>query len=456
MKNSNKNEKNTFYPKVLFTTGLPRTFRASNIAHLYEVAQVYPVVLLSEELDSETEKILRNKKLFPKLEKIIPYRQFTGPKASLFSPFKNYYYYKLAKNVIKQYKPDILIMGEGYLFQLYLSRFAKQQKSTLHISIQGGISGKINEVKLWSLLLSTYLKTPPFLPLRIRTFITRCKRYLAHFFYYWILPLTVGQLPFLGNTSIFLQKGEEGLRYCDYALLYPKRDINLFMETRVPLEKLYILPHPFKKENTRKFLEKIYFSSATPIKKDKKVVTIILPDVEVGFRRKDYSLISKGERIKKGKEIISLISQILEGWKIYIKPHPSIKTNEELKKIFEPILEKITVVESQEPVDKYIKISDLIIGFSPQSTSLFTASLYLVQKIILSLDFFNELLGDVYKDFEGIEYISEKDKFIQTLECIRDGKFKKKICKKESKMEEREFSATCQVLEHLYKKFLEK
>lgn len=45
--------------KVLFYTGAPRAFRTTLIGHLYEIYQVYPIVILSEELDLETESVLK-------------------------------------------------------------------------------------------------------------------------------------------------------------------------------------------------------------------------------------------------------------------------------------------------------------------------------------------------------------------------------------------------------------
>ena len=70
--------------KVLFYTFTPRAFRSTLIGHLYEICQAYPTILLAEELDDETARILRDKKLFPYLERIIPVRQFTASD-SIFS-----------------------------------------------------------------------------------------------------------------------------------------------------------------------------------------------------------------------------------------------------------------------------------------------------------------------------------------------------------------------------------
>ena len=59
MINKTKKE-NQFY--VIFRATNPILFRSTSIGYLYEIAQKYPVALLTEELDSETKKILSNKK----------------------------------------------------------------------------------------------------------------------------------------------------------------------------------------------------------------------------------------------------------------------------------------------------------------------------------------------------------------------------------------------------------
>ena len=452
----NSNKKNTFYPKVLFTTGLPRTFRASNIAHLYEISQVYPVILLSEEFDPETEKILHNKKLFPKLKEIIPYRQFTGQRVNLFSPFKNYYFYKLAKDVINRVKPDILIAGDDYLFQLYLSRFAKKIKLVLHIAIQGGLRVKKKDTKLWSELTSAYLKAPSFLPFPVKILFIRVKNYLGHFFYYWILPLLVGELPFRGKSSFILREGDDAMRACDYSIVYSKRDYNLAIENGVPPEKLYVLTHPLARKETKEFFERTLILK--PKKKNQtegKTVTLLLTDEPIGVKREDLSLISRKERKRIRLEIINSVFQILKDWKIFIKPHPDTRDITEIKKTFEAISDNIKVTDPSVPVDKYVKISNVIIEFPRSiSTVLSDSSLLYPEKPIISLDLHHEFFGDVYKDFDGIEYIDDKEKFINLLREIRDNKFLKKKYEPKTKLEQNEFSSTVEVLEHLINKKL--
>jgi hypothetical protein len=433
--------------KIIFHTHIARAFRTTLIGHLYELCQVYPTILLSEKLDPETEEVLKNKELFPKLEKIIPIEQFTKRNLLL----KNRYIFQLAKKVIEEYKPNIVITAtDMYPFEMYLMRFAKKINA-LNIAIQpfNIVESKITEK--WVDLINSYLRFPSFLPFKLRMFLVKCRKYFGHFLYYWILPLTVEEKPFFGKSSYILRKGNSGMRDADYQIVFSKRDYDIYLKDGVPAEKLYILDHPLARR-TRKFFERVYFNKAKKYKKDKKIVILMLPEAEIGFKRKDLSLISKEEREKNWIEIIRLVSKIFSEWKVYIKPHPDIKNVNKIKENFESLSENIEVVNPQEPADKYIEIGDVIIGLPlSASTALFTASLQCPEKPIISLDFLQEILGDCYKNFEGIEYIDSEKKFINILELIGDNKYKKKQGElKEEELREKEFSDTIELIEYLF------
>jgi len=105
----------------------------------------------------------------------------------------------------------------------------------------------------------------------------------------------------------------------------------------------------------------------------------------------------------------------------------------------------------REPADKYIEMARVIVGLPlSASTTLFTASLQCPQKPILSLDFEKELLGDYYKNFEGIEYIDNEKDFLRILELIRDNKYYKKNYR--TKLKADSFSNATELLEHLVQK----
>ncbi len=438
--------------KVLFYANAIRAFRATHIGHLYEIVQKYPTILLSEKLDSETEKIINDKKLFPKLEKIIPVDQCPGGRQNLWAEIKqNKKLHKLAKDVVRKYKPDVLITSTDIhsLFEMYLFRFAKRTDA-LKIVIQPSNIGNSKAAEKWVDFLNTYLRFPEFLPFWLRLFLVKCRKYFGHFLYLWVLPLLVGERPFLGKASYILRKGNIGMGDSDCLITFSKRDYDVFLKDGVPPEKLYILAHPLARKN-REFFEKVFFNKPKKEKKSSKVVLLLFPIEEIGFRRKDYSLIRGEERYKKWKEIAILIFKNLPDWKIIVKPHPDLKDINEIKSLFSFNSGDIEVVDPKEQVDKFIEIADIIVGLPlSSSTTLFTASLQCPEKPILSLDFLQEVFGDYYKNFEGIEYIDNKDNFVNILQLIRDNKYQKKYQKPEKrKLNEKEFPNTVAMIESL-------
>ena len=439
-------KKNKDCLKVLFQSMNPQLFRATFIGYLYEIAQNHQVVLLTGEVDSYTKKILEDKSLFPGLEKIIFFESaFYG---DIFR--KNYRLCRKLKKAVQEYNPDIVIAHTDiWPADMYLLRFAKRA-GAITVAIQAGfkIAGE-RKLYLWSCLMNSYLKMPRFLPFPVRLFLVKMKKYIGHFFYYWILPITVGEMPFPGKTSFAFWDESSGLRDADYSTVFSKRDYDLCIKDGVKPEKLVVLGHPLEHKSAKNFFEKAYFSQNRE-KENSKTLTIMWPDEKIGFRRRDYSLISEEKMRENRVKTIKLIAEKLADWKIFIKPHPAVKNASEVKEFLGPIPNNVSIVEPRKPADKYIEMSSVIVGTSPPSTTLFTASKQNLKKIILSLNLNNEFLGDVYKDFNGIEYINNEEKFINVLNLIRDNKY----YKKHSLGSDFDFSDANELLKYIYTRHL--
>lgn len=419
-----KEDKKSF--RILFYIANPFIFRTAAIGYLYELSQVYQVFFFSEELDSETGNIILNKRLFPRIEKIVPIRQFTGKKRNLF--FQNSYLYKLTKDAIENYKPDVIICSSDThsLFELYLMRLAKRKK-ILKIALQTANIAHSDTLARKVDLTNAYSLFPKFLPLFFKFFLAKCRKYVGHLIYYWFLPLIVGEAPFFGKSSYILYIGISGMRDTDFQTVFSDEDYKIYLKEGVPAEKLKFLRHPLKSE-TREFFRKNLWQSAQKEKKNQKIITVLLPEDEIGFERKKLSLISKEKMEKTRVDIINLIVKILNNWTIFLKPHPDIKDIKTAIKPFKFISSRIKILDFKEPADKYIGISDAILELPlAAGTTIFTAALQCPEKPIIALDFNKELLGNHYKDFEGIEYIDNKEKLINILELIKDEKYQKKI-----------------------------
>jgi len=450
MKKNSKKEKKY---KVLFYTSISRLFRTTLIGHLYEIARVYPTIVLSEELDSETMEIIKDKNLFPNIIEII----------RIDSPFygkivgKNRKMYKTIKNTVLRYKPDIVMApNDMNPAELYLMRCARRV-GAVNIVTQAGMRAKeLKNLALFSSMNNAYVKMPSFLPLNIKLFFVKLKKLLGYILYYWFLPLTVGELPFFGKSSFIHLKGTPGMRDGDYYIVFSKREYDICIKEGTSPEKLYILSHPLARNIMKNFLKtKTTSNLSVKQEKNKKVLTLMFPTEEVGFRGADFHLIPKEEILKNKIRIVSLTAGILKNWKIFIKPHPLMAELPELlqktTQTFESISKQIKVISPLESADKYIEMSDVIMGIPPASNVLFTASLQCPEKTILSIDLKREFLGDAYKNFEGIEYVDSEKKLIGALEMIKDDKYSKKYNKKPM-TKSNEFSNAIDMLECLFNK----
>lgn len=455
-KMTGKTKKNDDCFKVLFQSMNPQLFRTTLIGYLYEIAQRHRVVLLTNEIDSHTKKILCDKNLFPGLEKIILFESaFNG---DIFR--KNYRLCKKLREAVIDYNPDIVIAhSDIWPADMYLLRFAKRV-GAITVAIQTGfkVAGE-RKLYLWSCLMNSYIKMPDFLPLSVRLFFVKIKKYLGHFFYYWILPLIAGEMPFPGKTSFVFWDEGSGLRDADYSAVFSKRDYDLCVKEGVNPEKLFVIGHPLEHKATKEFFEKTYFSQnrEKPTQtrqrggneaggENSRTLTIMWPDEKIGFKKGDYSLISGKEIQENRKKIVKLISEKLVDWKIFIKPHPAVRNTSEIKEFLGQVPNNVSIIEPSEPADKYIEMSSVIVGVPPPSTTLFTASKQNPKKIILSLNLNNEFLGDVYKNFDGIEYIDNEKRLIATLNLIKDDKY----YKKHGADSNSDFSDTDELLNYLY------
>jgi hypothetical protein len=432
--------------KILFYTSIPRAFRATLIGYLYELSRFHSIILLSEDIDVETQRIVADKTIFPGVEKIIKVDQYK--KENIFK--KNRRLKELAKNIIKECRPDVIILpGDMYpLFELYLSRFAKKER-ILNISLQPSNITESFKSSKWVDLTNAFTRFSNFFPFSLRYFFVKTRKSFGHFLYYFILPIFAGEKPFFGKSSFILRKGISGMRDSDYQIALSERDYDIYLREGVLEKKLYILEHPLSREKTREFFFETFLRLDSVLEK---TITLLLPsEIDVGFRGKNLKLILKKERENSWVETVLLINKTLSDWKINIKPHPASKNITKIKEKLELISKNIKVIEPQEPIDKYLQMAQVIIELPLSvSTALFTASLQCPDKPIISLDLFKEFYGDIYKNFTGIDYSDTEEDLLKKLNLIKTGKYKKENKKPGITKKYKSFSGANDMLEFLY------
>jgi len=401
--------------RVLFYTSSSYGFRSWTIWYAYEVSQVYPVILLSEKLDPDTEAILKNKEFFPKLEEIVYVKH---PSSSLKLMVKNNKaLHREAKEVIEKYKPDIVITGGlVYPFPLYLRRIA-ERNGAINVCTFSPRIYTSKEISSYVKLMSAYSGKLKFMPFCISFFWESIRKQLGHFLYYWILPIMAGEKPFRDEPGCILFKGIKG-RSADYYVSFLKQDYDNALMDGMPPEKLSYQPkiYPEGYNKVREFSRNRF-----AYKKTGRVLTIMWPHSRIGIKKEDHSLITEETLREQRIKVLCVITEMLANWKIIIKPHPDAKDEEcqYIKDTFGGVSGNIEIINKTEWAEMYGSISDVVIGMPPVSSTLYNISLHSPNVIILSLDFEHELLGDGYKNFAGIKYIDSLEKFVQILKVIK-------------------------------------
>ena len=433
---------------ILFYTSIPHSFRTTLIGHLYEICQEYPVILLAEELSPETKTIPEDKSLFPNLKEIIPVHQFTGEKESLIKKYRRLQ--RLAKKIVNQYHPTLVITpNDLYPFEMYLLRYAKRDGTTT-ICIQPGGMIESGIIKKWIDLTNAHTNLPKFIPISVRLFLIPFRKYFRYFLYHWFAPLLVGEFPFPGTASLPLGATAAGTR-ADYQVVFSKRDYDIYLKEGIPEEKLIILAHPLTRGTKKIFNTLLQQKSKHTSGAKGKVICLMLPsDIIIGFHRKDLSVITEKQYRSIWLEIIKSIHTALPDWNIYVKPHPMSVPLTGFERKLIKISEKINLVSPQEPAERYIQIAGIIIGLPPSaSTTLFIASLLRPALPIISLDTEKELLGNYYKNFPGIDYVTSKIELEEKLKLIDSGKYKKQTSSPAHGLTKEGFKNTIELVQYV-------
>lgn len=415
--------------KVMLYTAVPRLFRATYIGYVQEICQKYPFILLAEKLDKESEKALKNIKWFPLLDEIIPIDQYTGKKRGLWESHR--YFSKLAKKIIEKYKPDI-VMGGSIVnaFEKYLFRYA-QLSGAITIGIQAGFqpsSWKQYDFRYYLLYRDTpkNLRLPLFIR-EVKLLLTKLQIQFKELIDFWIYPLFQGTYPFF-NKPLFHFGANSWVREFDYSVVFSDKEVGVEKAAGRSEDKIFILSHPLLRKS-RYIFEKAYDIPKIGVKKEgQKNLTIMIDVNTYAHRRDNFKYIPEEEYLKSRIETIKLISSILSEFKIFVKPHPTTESTNFsfLKHYFEKHAKNITVVDPMDSADKYITISDIIVGFPTPSTTLMTAMYQDPNKIIIYLDLHNEFLGDEFKMYPVINTVEDMKQLKSLLLDIKNHQYKQK------------------------------
>jgi hypothetical protein len=393
--------------KILFYTDIPRSFRSNLSAFAAEIFKVHNLVLLAEDIGE-------NPFLGAKMIQVNQY----STKESLIA--KNRRLAKLAKKVIEEERPDIVIAQGDYFFESYLRREARK-RGIVTLSAMGPFF--VNNLK-------EFVKYRYHMTTKGRGMLfAKIKKWAGHFLYYWILPILASRPPFIGHESSVLWNPARK-KGADYYFVYSEKDRQVLKNSGADISNVLILTHPTA---GRKISEP-----------DRKTITIMEDGKPYLVKRNDFSLISEKKRREYKKEVVKTVAEILNEWKIYVKPHPkdSEERIEQMKEDFAGLAE---VAGKDEPAEEYIKKSFATLNYVA-GMAVFSA--VLMQRPVIAVDWQEEFMADFYKDSEDVEYADTKEKLISILKRMESGEYSKS--KKELKKQG--FSSIVELLNYIKNK----
>ncbi len=431
--------------KVLIYTSCSWLFRSSLIGNLFEICQKYPVVLLSEKMDLKTQAALKRKDLFPKLEDIILMQQFDKEKGIFYS-HKNAR--QVARSAIMKYKPSLVIsITDTYPIDMYLMRYAKKIGAK-SICLQSGLHAiNLNDVSWVIDRINAHFKFPRRIPLLLRIFLVKIRKYTGHLLYNFIFPFCLFEVPFFGTGMILYSPS--GFR-ADYQVAYSEQDYKLNLEEGLPENKLYILKHPMARSKTKDFFKSIYFSD---LKKNEngKVMIVLYPSDKINFKAVDKSIFGEEQVEEEAVKIIRMASEILKEWIICIKAHPISPVSDNVLKKIEKI-KNVKITKPSDPLDECIELSDAMIVLSGPSTGVLTASYQKPEMPILTIDFQKNLFYDFYDNFQGVQYVTNEHDFSNILNKIKNNEFKRRPLEDHNFKKEKEFKSAVEMVDFFLKK----
>jgi len=373
------------------------------IGYLHQVCLHWRVVLLTEELDEETERLLADPTLFPGIVGRIRINQYDGAGEGLMA--RNRRMSRLAREIVDTWRPSVVFASGGDLFEHYLRRYAKQACGAINISCSGvSLMRHMRDSILLYNLHSAETRFPAWLPRSVRRAFARAWRQIAQFVYYVVVPLTAGQRPFLGVNGIY-QIDETRFGNMDIAIVFTRDNQEMLMRDGAPTGRVLVVPYPIKPGAADPIWRALSIYPSTSRYWPKVLTSFFLIQRNFAFRRDNYTLIPDNPLYASRVSVIKALLAMLPGWEIRIKPHPMSAASpiyEDIRRTITALSNRIVWVPPDDPADRHIAASGAVVCFPPASTTIFSAITQRPGIPALMVDINRELMGDGCLGLHGV------------------------------------------------------
>ncbi len=388
---------------ILFYTDIKRIFRSNFIGYLHQVCLHRRVILLVEDMDGKTERLLDDPELFPGLIAQIHVGQYNSPGEGMIARHRRMS--RLARELVETWRPSAVFAAGANLFEHYLRRHAKRVCGATNIGCACVIM--VHQMRDAFLLMELHAADNRFyawLPRSVRRILARSRRWLAQFVYYVVAPLATGRMPFFGVNGIY-KIDDTRLRNMDVSFVFTRKEQKMLTNSGAPSSQLKVIPHPLKPGAADPIWRALGIFPSTPRDWPRILTCFLHIEKNLAFRRDDLGLIPDDLIYPSRVKVIKALADTLPDWEIRIKPHPMSEASpiyEGVRQAITDISNRIVWVSPDDPADLQIAASGALVFFPPGSAAIYTAILQRPGIPTLMVDVNRELRGDCCLGLAGV------------------------------------------------------
>lgn len=392
-------------PIVFFCPGPEYLFFTTGIFYVWELAQLYNVVLL---LDFSFKKLEILERLKEE-EIILDYLSLDCPAetVSLIRKFKKHRHYcKISKTFFEKYQPAAIIQhADIEPINIYFFEEARSQKiCRIVYTASLVLSGQNTAIGTLILLQKAKLSKKRKLPLWLAGYCYEIKRPTGYYINYYLLPFVNKGYFFRPRLNAVCKNGRwynNSKNYFDHYITHSEKERKAIREiTSAPVTVIQ-LPMTHFDDEVFDFL----YGSVT-----QENMILVLPtggDIDCLMKSQKMSrAVAVKHYFEKWIESINIIASKFDSYKVSIK----FKYNED-SDLFKHHLslsdsnERIAIIPPEEDTNALILKSRVVV--STNSSVLWWAGFLQSERVLISLDLFEQPSGNYYEDVDGVLYFND-------------------------------------------------
>lgn len=407
---------------ILFYTSIKRLFRSNFIGYLYQVCLHRRVILLTEDMDEETERVLADPVLFPGLVGRIRVGQYDSSPVGMIDRHRRMS--ALARELAETWRPRVVFVPDANLFGQYLRRYAKKVSGAINIGCVGPLV--IHNKRDGLLLVELHTADTRFykwIPRSIRRGLAQARRRLSQFLYYVAAPLATGHLPFFGVNGIY-QMDDSRFGNMDLSFVFTRENQKMLIRSGAPSHKLKLIPHPMKPGAADPLWRALGIYPSAPRNWPRVLTCFLHFEKNFAFHREDLSAIPDDQIYPSRMKVIQALVDALPGWQIRIKPHPMSAVSPlyaDVRKALMDMSNRIVCIPPDDPADKQMAASGALVFFPPGSAAIYTAILQRPGIPTMMVDVNGELRGDCCLGLPGVVTIASWGELNDRLAALANG-----------------------------------